>query len=41
MTTQPARPHAPETAPRVPRTIDGIADAFPPGDGVWGHPGTP
>jgi hypothetical protein len=28
MTTQPAHPHAPETAPRVPRTIDGIADAL-------------
>ncbi len=28
MTAQPARPHAPETAPRVPRTIDGIADAL-------------
>lgn len=28
MTAQPGRPHSPETAPRVPRTIDGIADAL-------------
>lgn len=28
MTAQPARSHAPETAPHVPRTIDGIADAL-------------
>ncbi len=28
MTAQPARLHTPETAPRVPRTIDGIADAL-------------
>ncbi|MGH3929411.1 MAG: hypothetical protein ACRDTF_05475 [Pseudonocardiaceae bacterium] len=28
MTAQPARPHTPGTAPRVPRTIDGIADAL-------------
>ncbi len=28
MTAQPERPHVPETGPRVPRTINGIADAL-------------
>lgn len=28
MTTQPVHPHDPDTAPRVPRTINGIADAL-------------
>ncbi|MGH3916096.1 MAG: hypothetical protein ACRDTC_22215 [Pseudonocardiaceae bacterium] len=28
MTAQPEHPSAPETSPRVPRTIDGIADAL-------------
>ncbi|MGH3824102.1 MAG: hypothetical protein ACRDRA_14920 [Pseudonocardiaceae bacterium] len=28
MTAQPEHPHAPETEPRVPRTINGIADAL-------------
>ncbi|MGH3940260.1 MAG: hypothetical protein ACRDTG_16840 [Pseudonocardiaceae bacterium] len=28
MTAQPEHPHAPEAAPRVPRTINGIADAL-------------
>lgn len=28
VTTQPVQSHDPETAPRVPRTINGIADAL-------------